>query len=170
MRAHGFTMIELACYLALVAWISFLLMAYTARTLVCLRSEGAQCRLRARMRALHTLLARDVHGAPALRRDWYVVTPNELVWCGLHGNAIGWRLQSDGIVRVHGTYDLQHRQWQERTTSRVLQCKKLHGAFSLQTYQTVAHGAAVRAVALATTIAEESDQLTIALRNRVEES
>jgi prepilin-type N-terminal cleavage/methylation domain-containing protein len=117
---NGFTLIELMCYLTLLAFIALASMHWVVQVWkTCLTYEKKRVFL-INVMAAHDSLLRDIIEAPRMLTQWKMKEPSRLIWRTNNHNDLCWMQEKDTLVRIEGIFDSKKQVWQKKAKNMVV--------------------------------------------------
>ncbi len=118
---HGFSLVELLVYIMVSSMLMVCTMHWITASLMQQRvysSHGAQAM---ELCAAHDCIVRDIIQASADAYTWHCTSPSDGVWHS-NGADVGWRLESNRLVRLQGSYCYEQEAWRECVKSCIATC------------------------------------------------
>lgn len=119
MKKNGFSLIECMLYCILVAVIMMLWFNGVASFTRLCTAQANQTNSIATVYSALDVFVRDVRKAPHNLIQWPLMTDTVFIFA-LNDSSIGWEYKDGQLLRYHGNYNGNNKQWIKKTKSLVL--------------------------------------------------
>ncbi len=116
---EGFTLLELLLYILFFAFIALVTASFIVRLWQSSAHRNKKQEMLITLYTAHDMLLRDIHHAPADRKQWKEIQKECIIWHEKQGD-VGWKREGEQLVRIEGRYHKKKNLWSKQTKNLIV--------------------------------------------------